>query len=135
LFATYQSYLLSDAISYSLEKKRDPRGTLAEILKAGGHGQLFISRTQAGITRGNHYHDTKVEKFLVLEGDALIRLRNLGTGEKAEYPVRGEEMKVIDIPPGWTHSIQNVGASEMIVLFWASEVFDADRPDTYPAEV
>ena len=104
-------------------------------MRADGHGQFFISSTKAGVTRGNHYHDTKVEKFLVLEGDALIRLRNLGTGERVEYPVHGEDWKVIDIPPGWTHSIQNVGASEMIVLFWASEVFDAERPDTYSAEV
>lgn len=135
LFGTFMSYLPSDGFDYGLERKADSRGVLAEILKANGHGQFFVSRTKAGITRGNHYHDRKVEKFLVLEGAAIIRFRNLATGEKVEYPVRGEELNVVDIPPGWTHSIQNVGATEMIVLFWASEVLDAGHHDTYPAEV
>jgi len=135
LFGTYLSYLPSDGFAYELECKADDRGALAEILKAGGHGQFFVSRTKPGIVRGNHYHDTKVEKFLVLEGEALIKFRHLATNEIAEYPVSGHDLRVVDIPPGWTHSMQNVGNSEMIVLFWASEVFDADRPDTYPAEV
>lgn len=135
LFGTYVSYLPSDGFAFRLERKTDDRGHLAEILKAGGHGQLFVSRTKPGIVRGNHYHDTKVEKFLVLEGEALIRFRNLATNETAEYPVSGRDLSVVDIPPGWTHSIRNVGTSEMIVLFWASEIFDAVRPDTYPAEV
>jgi UDP-2-acetamido-2,6-beta-L-arabino-hexul-4-ose reductase len=135
LFGTYVSYLPPDQFAYDLERKSDPRGTLAEVIKTDGHGQFFISRTKPGVTRGNHYHDTKVEKFLVLEGDAIIRFRNLYTGEKVEYPVNGEQLKVVDIPPGWTHSIQNIGTSEMIVLFWSSEVFDPSRPDTYPMEV
>ena len=135
LYGTYISYLPPDGFAYGLEPKADSRGILAEILKADGHGQFFVSRTKPGIIRGNHYHDSKVEKFLVLEGEALIRFRNLATGEKSEYPVSGLELKVIDIPPGWTHSIQNVGKSEMIVLFWASEVFDPSHPDSYPAEV
>lgn len=135
LYGTYMSSLPPEEFAYGLERKVDERGVLAEILKAGGHGQFFISRTKPGIVRGNHYHDTKVEKFLVLEGEALIRFRNLATDERAEYPVSGLELRVVDIPPGWTHSIRNVGNSEMIVLFWASEVFDASRSDTYPAEV
>lgn len=108
---------------------------LAEFLKFGGHGQIFISRTEPGITRGNHYHDLKVEKFVVLEGEAIIRFRHMGSGAAVEYPVKGREMRVIDIPPGWTHSIENVGMGELIVLFWSSEVFDPARPDTYAAEV
>jgi UDP-2-acetamido-2,6-beta-L-arabino-hexul-4-ose reductase len=135
LYGTYVSYLPADGFAYGLELKSDARGALAEILKAGGHGQLFVSRTKPGIVRGNHYHDTKVEKFLVLEGEALIRFRNLATDEIAEYAVSGQDLRVVDIPPGWTHSIRNVGSKDMIVLFWASEVFDAGRPDTYPAEV
>jgi UDP-2-acetamido-2,6-beta-L-arabino-hexul-4-ose reductase len=123
LFGTYISYIPSEGFAYELERKAD------------GHGQFFVSRTWPGITRGNHYHDTKVEKFLVLEGEGLIRFRSLATNERVEYKVSGHDFKVIDIPPGWTHSIQNVGNSEMIVLFWASEIFDAERPDTYPAEV
>ena len=135
LYGTYMSYLPPDGFAYPLQRKLDPRGELAEILKADGHGQLFISRTKPGIVRGNHYHDLKVEKFLVLEGEAKIGFRNISTSEKAEYRVEGRDMKVVDIPPGWTHSLENVGKAEMIVLFWASEVFDEARPDTYPAEV
>ena len=135
LFGTYISYLPSDGFAYDLECKADSRGVLAEVLKANGHGQFFISRTKPGIVRGNHYHDRKVEKFLVLEGEALIRFRNLATGEITEYPVSDRKLRVVDIPPGWTHSIQNAGTTEMITLFWASEVFDPDCPDTYPAEV
>jgi UDP-2-acetamido-2,6-beta-L-arabino-hexul-4-ose reductase len=135
LFGTYMSYLPEKALAYALPRKEDPRGTLAEFLKLDGHGQIFVSRTRPGITRGNHYHDLKVEKFLVLEGDALIRLRHLATGAVTEVPVSGLELKAVDIPPGWTHSIANVGAAEMVVLFWASEVYDGSRPDTYAAEV
>ncbi len=111
------------------------RGSLAELLKFDGYGQLFVSRTLPGITRGNHYHDLKVEKFIVLEGEAIIRFRKMDTDELVEYPLTGRDTRIVDIPPGWTHSIENVGQSEMIVLFWASEVFDPDKPDTYPAEV
>lgn len=135
LYGTYMSYLPPDGFAYGLEQKKDSRGFLAEILKANAYGQFFVSLTRPGIARGNHYHDTKVEKFLVLEGDALIRFRNMATGEKIEYRVNGRELRMIDVPPGWTHSIQNLGDYDMIVLFWANEVFDPDRPDTYPAEV
>ena len=135
LYGTYMSYLPYNGFSYSLERKTDSRGDLAEIVKANGHGQFFFSRTKPGIIRGNHYHELKVEKFIVLEGEALIKFRNLATDEKGEYSISGRDLNVVDIPPGWTHSIQNVGTTDMIVLFWASEVFDADRPDTYPAEV
>ena len=129
------SYLPPDRLAYDLPRKEDNRGLLSEIMKLGGHGQFFVSRTRPGVTRGNHYHDTKVEKFFVLEGDGLIRFRNLATGEFKKYPVTGSDLRVVDIPPGWTHSIQNVGGVDLIVLFWASSVFDPDRPDTYPAEV
>jgi UDP-2-acetamido-2,6-beta-L-arabino-hexul-4-ose reductase len=108
---------------------------LAELLKLDGHGQIFVSRTHPGITRGDHYHELKFEKFVVLHGQAAIRFRQMSTQEVVEYLVQGSEMRVVDIPPGWTHSIENIGASEMIVLFWASEVFDAERPDTYTAKV
>jgi UDP-2-acetamido-2,6-beta-L-arabino-hexul-4-ose reductase len=135
LFGTYMSYLPEDSLAYELPQKRDQRGALAEFLKLAGHGQIFISRTGPGITRGNHYHDLKVEKFVVLEGEAIIRLRHMVSGAVVEYPVTGHEMKVVDIPPGWTHSIENVGMGELIMLFWSSEVFDPARPDTYAAEV
>jgi UDP-2-acetamido-2,6-beta-L-arabino-hexul-4-ose reductase len=96
---------------------------------------MFVSRTHPGVTRGNHYHDLKVEKFCVLEGDAVIRFRSVMGAEVTEHRVSGTDFKVVDIPPGMTHSIENVGSVEMIVLFWASEILDPQRPDTHPAEV
>ena len=94
-------------------------------------GQIFVSRTKPGVTRGNHYHHTKTEKFFVVEGDGLIRMRAVEGGPVEEYPVTGSAYQVIDIPPGFTHSITNVGTGEMVTLFWSSEMFDPNRPDTY----
>ena len=130
LYGTYLTYLEPGDFAYALDKKCDPRGCLAEFVKAVPFGQLFVSRTLPGITRGNHYHHTKTEKFLVIEGEAVIRFRHLLGGEIIEYRVRGEELRVVDIPPGYTHSIENVGQGELITLFWASEIFDPARPDT-----
>ena len=135
LYGTYMSYLPNDSLAYDLPRKTDPRGALAEFLKLGGHGQIFLSRTAPGVTRGNHYHDLKVEKFAVVEGEAVIRFRNVASGETAEYPVSGTQFRVVDIPPGWTHAIENAGPGELVVLFWSSEPFDPQDPDTYAAEV
>lgn len=131
LYATYLSYLAEDDFAYSLKQFADERGELAELLKSPHVGQIFVSRTRPGITRGNHCHDTKVEKFVVLEGDAVIRFRHVSGGGVIEYPVCGREFKVVDIPPGYTHAIENVGKTDMVVLFWADEVFDRDNPDTF----
>lgn len=163
LYATYLSYLDGPEFVYALEQKTDPRGALAEFVKSPSAGQIFVSRTKAGVTRGNHYHHTKTEKFLVLEGEAIIRFRQVsaeqgagsrerGAGDSKlrtpnselpapgsllsapaviEHRVSGHEFKVVDIPPGYTHSIENVGSGELVTLFWASEVFDPARPDTY----
>lgn len=135
LYATYLSYLPAGDFAYPLVKREDARGALVELLKAPAFGQIFVSRTKPGVTRGNHFHDTKTEKFCVLEGEALIRFRSVEGGEVLEYRISGRDFKVVDIPPGYTHSIENVGPTEMIVLFWASEPFDPARPDTYPLEV
>lgn len=130
LYGTYLSYLEPDNFAYKLEQRCDPRGCLAEFVKASPFGQIFVSRTLPGITRGNHYHHLKTEKFLVLEGEAIVRFRQIEGDEVIAYPVRGEEFKVVDIPPGYTHSIENVGDRELITLFWASEIFDPEHPDT-----
>ena len=130
LYATYLSFLQLDDFSYQLPKIEDQRGVLAEFIKSPSIGQIFVSRTKPGISRGNHYHHTKVEKFLVLEGEGIIRFRNINSDEILSYPVKGKDLKVVDIPPGYTHSIENVGTSEMIVLFWASEMYDSTKPDT-----
>ena len=135
LYATYLAYLPEDQLAYALDKKEDQRGALAELLKAPSFGQIFVSRTKPGITRGNHYHDTKTEKFCVVEGEALVRFRHIQGKEVTAYRVSGNEFRVVDIPPGYTHSIENVGTTEMVVLFWASEPFDPAKPDTYFLEV
>ena len=141
LYATYLSYVPDEARRHQLEIKSDHRGGLAEFIKSKNFGQIFISRTRPGITRGNHYHHTKTEKFLVVEGDGIVRMRHIESPEVVEYQVRGEAFQVIDIPPGYTHSLENIGAGDMVTLFWANQIFDPDRPDTYflpvlaPAEI
>lgn len=146
LYVTYLTYLDGPDFAYTLDQKVDARGSLAEFIKSPAGGQLFVSRTKPGITRGNHYHHSKTEKFLVVEGEAVIRFRSIQRGIQTtdhgpqttdsrpaiiEHRVSGHEFKVVDIPPGYTHSIENVGTGEMVCLFWASEVFDPQKPDTY----
>ncbi|MEO6003563.1 MAG: NAD-dependent epimerase/dehydratase family protein [Opitutus sp.] len=135
LYATYVSYLEGPQFAYTLERRTDPRGSLAEFIKQENFGQVFISRTVPGITRGHHYHHTKVEKFFVVEGNAIVRFRHVLTGEHVEHRVNGADFKVIDIPPGYSHSIENVGTGELVTLFWASEIFDPTRPDTFASPV
>jgi UDP-2-acetamido-2,6-beta-L-arabino-hexul-4-ose reductase len=135
LLGTYTSYLPPEELAYPLRQRTDARGTLAELLKSPHFGQMFVSRTNPGFTRGNHYHDLKVEKFCVLDGEAVIRFRPILGDEVTEHRVSGTDFRVVDIPPGMTHSIENVGNAEMIVLFWASEVLDPQCPDTHCLEV
>ncbi len=135
LLGTYLTYLPLSDLAYPLQQRVDARGVLAELLKSPTFGQMFVSRTHPGVTRGNHYHDLKVEKFCVLEGDAIIRFRAILGDDVTEHRVSGRDFTVVDIPPGVTHSIENVGTSELITLFWASEIFDPARPDTYANEV
>ena len=135
LYGTYLSYLPADGFDYELDIKEDNRGILAEILRFPNGGQIFISRTKPGITRGNHYHDTKTEKFIVVEGQGVIRFRHVENEDVIEYKVNGDRPSVVDIPVGYTHSIENVGEREMVTLFWACEPFDPNRPDTYFVEV
>jgi UDP-2-acetamido-2,6-beta-L-arabino-hexul-4-ose reductase len=135
LYSTYVSYLPADRFAYGLQRREDARGVLAEFLKSPSLGQVFVSRTRPGITRGNHYHDTKTEKFLVVEGDAVIAFRHRVTDETVRYPVTGTDFRVVDIPPGWVHNITNVGTRELVVLFWSIEPFDQSRPDTYAEDV
>jgi len=131
LYATYLSYVPAAARPYNLDIKSDARGSLAEFIKEKHFGQIFVSRTKPGVTRGNHYHHTKTEKFFVVEGEGVVRMRAVEGGPVEEYFVSGNAYRVIDIPPGFTHSITNVGTGEMVTLFWSSEMFDPNRPDTY----
>jgi UDP-2-acetamido-2,6-beta-L-arabino-hexul-4-ose reductase len=131
LYATYLSYVPEEARRLQLQIRSDQRGSLAEFIKSNSFGQIFVSRTKPGVTRGNHYHHTKTEKFLVVEGEGIIRLRHIESTETSEYFVCGEAFQVVDIPPGYTHSIENIGVRDMVTLFWASEVFCPESPDTY----
>lgn len=135
LYATYLSYVKAEEREYGLTVRSDHRGNLAEFIKSRHFGQIFLSRTQPGITRGNHYHHTKTEKFFVIAGEGIIRMRQIHGNEVIEYRVKGEDYRVVDIPPGHTHNITNAGDTELITLFWASEPFDPDRPDTYFLDV
>ncbi len=135
LYATWLSYLPEQDFGYFLDMKKDDRGWLAEFIKSLSFGQIFVSKTKPGITRGNHWHHTKVEKFLVITGEALIRFRKIDDNAIIEYPVSGNDLRVIDIPVGYTHSITNIGDTELITLFWADEVYDPTISDTYYLEV
>ena len=131
LYSTYLSYLSSDDFSYTLKGHKDDRGTFYEILKTLDSGQFSLSTTAPGITRGNHYHHTKNEKFLVVKGEALIQFKHIVTNEIIEYIVSDNKMEIVEMIPGYTHNIKNTGTEEMILILWANETFDQENPDTY----
>lgn len=137
LHATYLSYLDKDALLYETDLKEDNRGSFVELMKSKTFGQVSISRSRKGVIRGNHYHNTKNEKFYVIQGEAVIKLRNILDDKIISYYVSGEKIEIVDIPPGYTHSIENLtkGNGEMILLIWANEIFDPENPDTYYCEV
>ncbi len=135
LYATYLSFLPTDKFSYELKGYEDERGTFYEFVKTLDSGQFSISTTAPGITRGNHYHNTKNEKFLVIKGEASIKHRQIHGDDVIEYIVNDEKMEVVEMIPGYTHDITNIGDTEMILLLWANEAFDRENPDTYYLEV
>lgn len=130
LFNTYRSYLYPAYYPVSVKLHSDNRGSLFEAIKSFNGGQSFISTTKPGITRGNHFHLRKVERFCVLGGEAVIRIRRLFSGRILEFPVSGKSPQYIDIPTLHTHNITNTGPSELTTLFWAHEIFDPEHPDT-----
>jgi len=131
LHSTYLSYLDEDDFSYFPTLHSDARGWLFELIKQPHAGQIFVSLTKPGITRGNHYHHTKVEKFTVIQGEAVIHFRKIDSDEILVYKVSGTKPEIVDIPPGYTHNIENVGDTDVLTLFWSCELFDPDNPDTY----
>lgn len=131
LYATYLSYLPTEEFSYSVLAHADPRGVFVEMLKTRDSGQFSFFTARPGITRGGHYHHTKTEKFLVVKGQARFGFRHVVTGEAYELFTSGDEPKIVETVPGWSHDITNVGEDDMVVLLWASEIFDRSRPDTY----
>ena len=131
LYATYVSYLEPSQFSYTVPMHGDARGVFVEMLKTRDSGQFSYFTAHPGITRGGHYHHTKTEKFLVIKGQALFRFRHMQTGEYHELYTDGGKAEVVETVPGWTHDITNVGQEEMVVMLWANEIFDRERPDTY----
>ena len=136
LFNTYRSYTFPQQWPVHPQLRTDERGGLVEAVKApGGQTQVFFSTTNPGYTRGQHFHLHKVERFVVLRGQAVIRLRKLFTDQVVEFAVSGERPAIVDMPTMWVHSITNTGNDELLTLFYADEVFDPAHPDTYPEEV
>jgi UDP-2-acetamido-2,6-beta-L-arabino-hexul-4-ose reductase len=135
LYATFVSYLPKDKFSYQLTQHADSRGVFVEMLKTPDSGQFSYLTVYPGITRGGHYHHTKTEKFLVIKGKALFRFRHLLTNELVELQTDGSTPQVVDTIPGWTHDITNVGNDEMVVMLWANENFDREKPDTVASKV
>lgn len=135
LYSTYLSYLREDKFSYPLKMNVDNRGSFTEIFKTNEYGQVSVNISKPGITKGNHWHQTKNEKFLVVSGSGIIRFRKLGTDKVIEYHVSDKKLEVIDIPVGYTHNITNTGTADMVTIMWANEIFNSNQPDTYPEEV
>lgn len=131
LYSTYLSFLPEDDFSYPLVMHEDERGSFTEFLRNEDRGQVSINISHPGITKGQHWHHSKNEKFLVVKGKGLIRFRKIGTDKVIEYPVSGEVLEVVDIPTGYTHSIVNVGDEDMVTVMWANEPFNPDKPDTF----
>ena len=135
LYSTYLSYLPEDDFSYELKMNEDHRGSFTEMIRTQDRGQISINVSKPGITKGNHWHHTKNEKFLVVSGEGLIRFRKIDSEEVIEYRVSGDKLEVVDIPPGYTHSITNVGKTDLVTVMWANECYDPEKPDTYYLEV
>ncbi|MGH4052336.1 MAG: NAD-dependent epimerase/dehydratase family protein [Clostridium sp.] len=140
LYSTYLSFLPVDKFSYELKMNKDNRGSFTEFIRTNGSGQVSINVSKPGITKGNHWHNTKNEKFMVVSGEGLIRFRNINvehinSDEIIEYKVNAEKLEVVDIPIGYTHSITNIGQSDLVTVMWVNECFDPEKPDTFYLEV
>jgi len=131
LYSTFISYLPLDRFSYPLTMNVDQRGSFTEFIKTPDRGQISINISKPGVIKGNHWHHTKNEKFLVVSGLGVIRFRMVGSKDVIEYHVSGEKLEVVDIPAGYTHYITNTGESDMVTVMWCNEMFDPERPDTF----
>ena len=135
LYSTYVSYLPTEQFAYGLSSHVDPRGTFVEMLKTKDSGQFSFFTAHPGVTRGGHYHHAKTEKFLVIKGSARFRFRHVLSDERYEIEVSGDHPAVVETIPGWAHDITNTGTDELVVMLWANEIFDRDRPDTIACPV
>jgi UDP-2-acetamido-2,6-beta-L-arabino-hexul-4-ose reductase len=135
LYSTYLSYLPEDQFTYDLKMNVDQRGSFTEFIKTPDRGQVSVNISKPGITKGNHWHHTKNEKFLVVSGKGVIRFRKIYSDEVLEYYVSGDKLEVVDIPTGYTHNIENLGDTDMVTIMWVNESFNPEKPDTYFLEV
>lgn len=131
LYSTFLSYLPTDQFAYDLTMHCDDRGSFTEALRTPERGQVSVNISRPGIVKGNHWHHTKNEKFLVVQGEGVIRFRRIDSDEVITYHVSGKKLQVVDIPCGYTHNIENVGSEDMVTVMWANECFDPDHPDTF----
>lgn len=136
LYSTYLSYLPKEKIAFPLKMNTDNRGSFTELLKTRNTGQFSVNISKPGITRGQHWHNSKWEFFIVVSGHGLIQERKLGTDEILEFEVSGEQIEAVHMLPGYTHNIVNLSDTEnLVTLMWANEPFDPAHPDTYHEEV
>jgi UDP-2-acetamido-2,6-beta-L-arabino-hexul-4-ose reductase len=130
LYSTYLSYLPPEQFSYPILTHRDARGMFAEVLKTKDSGQFSFFTADVGVTRGGHYHHTKTEKFLVLQGTVQFNFKHIVSGETYKIITSSTKLEIVETPPGWSHSITNISTQEIIVMLWANEIFDPNTPDT-----
>jgi UDP-2-acetamido-2,6-beta-L-arabino-hexul-4-ose reductase len=136
LFSTYLSYVELNNMVYIPKMNIDNRGSFTELVKTPDCGQVSVSVSKKGVFRGNHYHHTKMERFIVVKGTAKITFKHVITNEKKEFIVDGNEIKIVNIPVGYTHKIENIGEDDMILVIWGNELFDPNKPDdTHTMEV
>ena len=135
IFNTYRSYLEPEFYPFDLELHSDDRGSFAETVRANSKGQTSFSTTKPGITRGNHFHIRKVERFCVLKGKAIIQLRKICTDKIIEYKLSGQQPAFVDMPVWYTHNIKNIGNEDLYTLFWINGFYDPDNPDTFYEKV
>ncbi|MHB1483999.1 MAG: polysaccharide biosynthesis C-terminal domain-containing protein, partial [Saccharofermentanales bacterium] len=135
LYSTYLSFLPVDDFCYPLKMNVDNRGSFTEFIKTADRGQISVNTSKPGITKGNHWHHSKNEKFLVVYGKGVIRFREVDKSEVIEYFVSGDKLEVVDIPTGYTHNIENLGDTDMVTIMWANEVFDPEHADTFYLEI
>ena len=132
LYSTYLSYLPKEKMSYKLRMNKDDRGSFTEIIRTPDRGQMSVNISKPGITKGQHWHHTKNEKFVVVKGKGLIQMRREGTDEVLNFEVNGDEITVVEMIPGYTHNIINLSDTEdLVTLMWCNEPFDPNRPDTF----
>ena len=131
LYATYVSYFSPEQFTYSLTSYEDERGKFSEILKTKDSGQFSFFTAKPGVTRGGHYHNTKTEKFIVIQGEAKFTFSNIISDETFDVEVSGLDLKVVETVPGWFHDITNIGKEELLVALWANEIFNPNKTDTF----